>query len=359
MYVTKLELTDFRNYEKASVEFSKGTNIIYGKNAQGKTNLLEAICMFSYGRSPRVRHDREMVRFSADAANMLLEFEDAERHYKVVVRIMKDGRKLIKINNVAITKLSRLMRYLNTVMFSPEDLELVKGSPGARRRFVDTAVSQLYPAYMRTLSEYHKALAEKNSLLKQLALTHSTDTSTLDVWNTLLAASGIKLMRSRAAFIEKIGAAAADIQCDISGEILELRYAPSIEAETEEDLYAAFTAAAERELRAGASVVGVQRDDIRFTIDGGSAARYGSQGQQRTAVLAVKLAQAEYIKEVRGEYPVMLLDDIMSELDGARRAYLAERIRDKQVIITCTDRETVAADSGKLFYVESGHVREV
>ncbi len=357
MHVKKLTLSDFRNYASARVDFSEGTNIIYGDNAQGKTNLLEAVYLFSQGRSARAKFDREMIRFGADAATLMLEFEDSEREYKILIRLLKNGKKLIKINNVQVNRLSRLMSCFNAVMFSPEDLGLVKGAPGMRRKFLDSAISQLYPSYLSGLAEYHKILAQKNSLLKQMAKTGRTSDPTMEIWNEAMAKSGIGLMKARRSFTLKCGEFAAKVHKEISAEELRLEYAPNSEAETAEELYEIFCRGLEREVRMGAAQYGIQRDDIRVMIDGKNAAFYGSQGQQRTAVLSMKLAQADCIYEIRGEQPVMLLDDIMSELDKGRRAYLAERIRGKQVIITCTDREDVA-DTGRLYYVKGGTVKE-
>ena len=356
MYVNKITLSDFRNYERAEAEFSRGTNIIYGSNAQGKTNLLEAVYMFSQGRSPRTKFDRELIRFGADMAAASLEFEDSRRRYRIVMKILKNGKKLIKINNVPVARLSRLMNYLNVVMFSPGDLDIVKGAPGIRRKFMDSAVSQMYPSYLNDLIEYHKTLSQKNSFLRQMKKSNIKSDPTLDIWNEGLAAVGARIAASRRQFVKKIGSLAQKAQKEISGEILEISYIPNISAETAEEMLEFLRANAEREIELGASNYGIQRDDMRFVINGANAALFGSQGQQRTAVLSLKLAQADYIKAEKDEYPVMLLDDIMSELDFKRRAYLAGRIRDKQVILTCTDPEVTAENTGRRFYVEKGTI---
>ena len=275
------------------------------------------------------------------------------------MRITRTGRKSININHVPILKLSRLMSYLNVVMFSPEDLDLVKGSPNARRRFIDSSLSQLYPAYLSALIEYNRALAQKNSLLKMLRGSGRDTDPTLSVWNETLAENGVKIMRARIDFTERIGAAAAAIQSEISGETLNISYQPSIKLEelSKEAVLGYLTARERREIEMASSQYGVQRDDLYIAVNEREAKLFSSQGQQRTAALAMKIAQAEYIKDIKGEYPVLLLDDIMSELDINRRMYLSERIRDKQVLITSTDTDLIEKNTEtKLFHIENGRL---
>lgn len=358
MFVRKLYLRDFRNYEEEELELAPLTNIIYGNNAQGKTNILEAVYLFAQGRSHRAKTDKELVRFGSEFATLKLDFSDKERDYSAKMQIAGNGKKAVRVNHVAIPKLSRLMNYLNVVMFSPEDLSIVKGSPSGRRRFADSAISQLYPSYMSALAEYNKTLIQKNSLLKAMRLS-GVGADTLSVWNCQLAAAAVKVMRSRMDFVERIGRAAAAIQEEISGETLSMRYAPNIRIEdvTETAVLDFLESRAGRERDAGASLYGVQRDDIEITVNGRDAKLFASQGQQRTAALSMKIAQSEYINDIKGEYPVLLLDDIMSELDINRRMYLSERIRDKQVLITSTDTDIVNGGTAtRLFRIDSGKV---
>ncbi len=359
MYIKKLTLQSFRNYAAAELEFSPGTNFIYGNNAQGKTNILEAVYLFAQGRSHRAKTDKELIRFGDDAARLAIEFSDSRRSYSGMMRITKNGRKSISMNHVHITKLSRLMNYLNVVMFSPEDLDLVKGSPNARRRFIDSSISQMYPAYLAALMEYHKALNQKNSLLKLMRQRGKTSDMTLSVWNDSLAEHGEKIMKMRAVFIERINDAAGRIQSEISGEKLYIKYLPSIKLAqvSKESIYEYLTERERRETEAAASQYGIQRDDIEIFVDDREAKLFSSQGQQRTAALSMKIAQSEYINELKGEYPVLLLDDIMSELDINRRMYLSERIRDKQVLITSTDTDLADRSTDtRLFRIEHGTV---
>lgn len=356
MYISSLTLQSFRNYDKERIEFSPHTNVIFGDNAQGKTNILEAIYMFAQGKSHRARTDKELIAFGKHFAKIGIEFHDADRDYSGLMQLSRGGKKSIKINHVQIKKLSMLMNYLNVVMFSPEDLDLVKGSPTNRRRFVDAAVSQLNPPYLVSLIDYHKALAQKNSLLKELRRKGRQSDVTLSVWNEQLAEAGVKIMKYRREFLESLNGFASDIQKEISGEELKISYAPNIHGEvTADEFYDLLEANQKREIELTSAVIGVQRDDMAISVNGREARIYGSQGQQRTAALSAKIAQADYIESKKDEYPVLLLDDIMSELDVRRRLYLAEKIRGKQVFITCTDTDLIdSTDETRLFHVKGG-----
>ena len=360
MKIKRLTLNNFRNYGAEDISFGNGTNVIYGNNAQGKTNILEAVYLFCQGRSYRTRTDAELITFGEQYARVQMEFEDAERSHKAFMQLDRSGRKLIKVNNVQIKKLSRLMSYFNAVLFSPEDLELVKGSPGVRRRFMDASMSQLYPAYLLSLMTYHKALAQKNSLLKDLKRRGRAGDDTLSVWNAALAEEGARLMQYRSAFVEKINTLSGAVADEISGEKTELKYQSGINISeyTTQAYYDYLQAHTAYETELGASRFGIQRDDISVMMNGKDARLFSSQGQQRTAALAMKIAEADYINGVRGEYPVLLLDDIMSELDINRRRYLWDRIKDRQVLLTCTDMETVKDSGTYVFYVENGSVKE-
>ena len=359
MYIKQLKLKSFRNYDEAVFDFSPRTNVIYGNNAQGKTNILEAVYLFSQGRSHRTKTDRELITFGEEFTRLSLGFATEKRDYTADMRITKTGRKSININHVPILKLSKLMSYLNVVMFSPEDLDLVKGSPNARRRFMDSSLSQMYPAYLSSLIEYGKALNQKNSLLKMLRASGKTSDPTLSVWNEALAENAVKIMSARIEFIEQINEAAAAIQSEISGEMLSIAYQPSIRCEelSKDAVLLYLTARERREIEMASSQYGIQRDDLEIDVNGREAKLFASQGQQRTAALSMKIAQGDHIKKIRGEYPVLLLDDIMSELDINRRMYLSERIRDKQVLITSTDTDLIDKTTDtKLFHIKDGRI---
>lgn len=352
MEVKTLRLINFRNYEDETISFCPGTNLIYGDNAQGKTNLLEAVCMFSQGRSKRAKSDSELIRFGEKKYTLEMTFSDSARDYNAVIMSSADGRKNIRINNVAIARLSQLMSYFNVVMFSPAELDIIKGSPAVRRRFLDEAISQMSPKYMSQLSRYYKILSEKNGLLKQLRVKGVQHDTMLTVWNEQLAAAGSEISQRRRSFIERIGASAAEMQKEISGEKLEIIYQPSLTAET---FFEKAEQNQQREIEFGAALVGIQRDDIKIKVADKDSRLYASQGQQRTAVLSLKLAQTEYINDEKGEYPVILLDDIMSELDINRRRYLAGKIKGRQVLITTTDAEEKSGDT-RYYKIEKGRV---
>ena len=359
MYISSLTLTNFRNYSKEKIEFSPHTNVIYGDNAQGKTNILEAVYIFSQGRSHRAKTDGELIRFGEEFAKLGLEFHDTERDYKALLQIIKNGKKNIRINGVQITRLSMLMNYLNAVMFSPEDLTLVKGSPSSRRRFMDSAISQLYPRYLPSLIDYHKALAQKNSLLKTLKTSGAHSDTMLSVWNEQLATEAEKIIKYRLEFIKLISDFASRVQSEISKETLEISYHAGVKCDAYDrnTIYDYFERNQRREIALASAQVGVQRDDLIISVNGKDARLYGSQGQQRTAALSMKIAQADYIENTKNEYPVLLLDDIMSELDAHRRGYLAERIRGRQVLITSTDTDLkFSTDRTKLIHIKGGTV---
>lgn len=359
MIVKSLSVANFRNYEKQEIAFCEDTNVIFGDNAQGKTNILEAIYLFSHGKSHRTKSDAELIKFGANFSRIAIEFSDKDRDYRAVMQLAGGGKKSVKINNVPITKLSMLMRYLNVVMFSPEDLEIIKGAPQVRRRFLDEAISQLYPVYLKTLISYHKNLAQKNALLKKLKFSGKADDPMLSVWNEQIAEDGSRIMEFRKKFTEEISEFAREIHRNITGENLDLVYTPSVECDiiNKENFLAKLTASAGREIENGSSLYGIQRDDLRLFINEKEVRIFASQGQQRTAVLSLKMAQMENINAVRGEYPVLLLDDIMSELDISRRKFLTDKIKGKQVIITCTDIEDAGdAEKTKTFRVKNGAV---
>lgn len=361
MYIKHLRVENFRNYKFAEIDLSPETNIFYGNNAQGKTNILEACYLFSHGRSHRAKYDTELIRFGENLFTVKMTFADSEREYNADIKINKESKKAIRINNVPITKLSELMSYLNVVMFEPDDLELIKGSPTARRRFIDEALSQLYPNYLVNLINYNKTLLQKNALLKTLRGSGVKSDPMLSAWNEQLAHYGTAVTKYRREFLEKLSWYAGEIHKQIAKEEFNLSYQPNIPVgegdSAKEEFLKKLEGSAEREIETGLSQYGIQRDDFKVTVDGKEARIFGSQGQQRTCVLTLKLAQTEHIKSIKGEYPVLLLDDIMSELDINRRRFLAERIKDKQVLITCTDIDDVGTKGqSRVFKISNGTI---
>ena len=356
MYVKELRLSGFRNYKEESFSFCSGTNIIYGNNAQGKTNALEAVYLFSIGKSFRTQQDRELIRFDETFTKIDVCFDDAQRENEIEIVVRRDRKKQIKINGVPINKMGELIGCFTVVLFSPDELNLTKGSPNARRRFLDIAVSQMRPKYYHLLRRYNKVLEQRNNLIKKLRHTNDeTLKETLGVWNEKLSDYGMAVVTYRKKFVEALKTYAKEIHLEISGEEFGLAYKTGFSSK--EEFLEKLNHSLNRELEMGFTLYGPHRDDLDIDIGGKDIKTYGSQGQHRSAVLALKLAQADLIFEDTGEYPVLLLDDIMSELDAGRRSYLSGKIKNKQVIITCTDAEDLPESANaKLIHIENGKI---
>ncbi len=351
MYIKSLTLKNFRNYEEQSLLFDEKTNIFLGNNAQGKTNLLESLYLFSMGKSFRTNQDLELIRFGEEYTKAELIFCDRKREHTLEIIILRDKKKQIKINGLTISRLSELMGHLTVVLFYPEELGLVKEGPYIRRRFMDVAISQLRPQYYHILGRYHRVVEQRNRLIKKIRQNGSGELlDTVSVWNEQLATLGCELMQDREEFMARLNALAQKTHFDASGEKLSVVYKPRFESKEAflEKLKTSF----DRELEQGYTLYGPHREDFEIYINDKEAKVFGSQGQQRSAVLSLKLAQADLLFEEYGEYPVLLLDDIMSELDAQRRSYLVGKIPDKQVFITCTEVDAILR--GKVFAVSKG-----
>lgn len=346
MLVNQLEVKNFRNIENAGFEPCEGVNIIYGENAQGKTNLLEAIWLFTGCRSFRGSRDNEVISFNSTKANLYMDFYAFDRQQSASLEI-SEGRKFI-LNGVKMKSSSQIMGEFLCVVFSPVHLSLVKDGPYERRRFLDVAISQLKPKYGITLSQYNKAIAQRNILLKDVAY-HSELYDTLDIWEDRIAFFGSEIIRQRLGYINKLSLYTDEIYSGLSNERekLEIGYLQQaiIEGDSKQELYenlkAQLYASRKNDLITGSTSVGPHRDDLSIKIDRLSARSYGSQGQQRSAALALKLGEAAVIKSFSGEQPVALLDDVMSELDVGRQNYILNHIKDWQVFITCCDPANV------------------
>lgn len=341
MFVEQVFLSNFRNYEAGNVRFKEGTNVIYGANACGKTNILESIYIMSTTRSHRGAKESEMIKFGNDFAKIAAKFYSHGREHKAEIDIFSDKKKRIKINGVVANKTSQLMGYLNTVIFCPEDLKLVKGSPGVRRKMLDLGICQLRQKYFHSLSAYYKILEQRNKLLKE-----NPESDMLWVWDEKLVESGTDIIWYRNSFIERLNEKIKKIIYEICNESIELIYdcgflisdfkdKECIKKSFEEELNKNLL----REKKFGMSLVGPHRDDFKIILNGNEAKFYASQGQQRTIALAIKMAEVELIKDDMGERPVLLLDDVLSELDENRRGYILNKIKNIQVIITCTDKD--------------------
>lgn len=356
MYVKKLKLSGFRNYKSEEFEFLPDTNILYGNNAQGKTNALEALYIFSIGKSFRMQQDRELINLSENFTRLSVEYEDKTRTNEIEIVIRRDRKKQIKINDIPISKMGDLIGKFTVILFSPDELNLTKGSPNARRRFLDIAISQLRPKYYHILRQYNKVLEQRNNLIKKLRVTSNNSAKeTLFVWNEKLAEYGMAIIEYRKNFIEKLQEFSKKIHFEISGENFEIKYKSAFSSK--EEFKKKLDESIDKEIEQGFTMYGPHRDNLDIFTENKDIKTYGSQGQHRSAVLALKLAQADIIYEESGEYPVLLLDDIMSELDFSRRAYLVSKIKNRQVIITCTDADEIGVDkNANLIHIEDGKI---
>lgn len=358
MEVTGVTLKNFRNIANADVTLDGGVNIFFGENAQGKTNFLEAIYVCSTGRSQRTKYDRELVLFGEKEAHVRL-YVKRENNLsdRIDAHIKISERKGIAVNGIAVKKSSELFGTLYTVIFSPDDLQLIKSAPSERRKFMDMQLAQLDPVYCDALSQYYRVLKHRNNLLKNIQKNPSLK-ETLFAWDSQLVQYGCKLIKERRKFIEKISDIASLRHKFISDgkEELSLEYCADI---TEEAFEEKLKEATERDIFSGTTNYGPHRDDIEFVINGSNARIYGSQGQQRTAALCAKLAQVDIIESETNQKPVLLLDDVLSELDEKRQYFLMDCINDIQTVITCTGIEdTIKKYTGKakLFKVEKGNI---
>ena len=363
MEAKKLTLTDFRNYIAQTVEFGSGINILLGDNAQGKTNILEAVYLFSMGKASRAHRDVELIRHGQDQAKLSLEFFDGERDCTADIILYKNRRKTVTLNEVPIRKNSELVGRFRVVYFGPEYLGLVKEGPKMRRRNFDILISQLRPRYFSALSDSKKLVDSKNALLKM----DKPNLAMLEIINEKLAGVSAELIAYRSEYVRKIGKHAAALQKEISGgqEVLELKYLSCVGdvtgMETHEikgRLLQKFADSQKRELDARETVVGPHREDIAYFINDQDAKLYASQGQQKSVVLSQKLSEVALIAEETGDLPILLLDDIMSELDKKRRSFILNHIRNMQILITCTDVDGFQMDGEvTLFRVEEGRVQ--
>ena len=337
MIIESIELKNYRNYENLQLELSPGTNIFYGDNAQGKTNILESVYVCCTTKSHKGSKDKEMIRFGEDEAHIKLTVRKQDVPYRIDMHLKKNKAKGIAINGIPIRKASELFGIVNVVFFSPEDLNIIKNGPAERRRFLDLELCQLNKLYVHGLIQYNRVVTQRNKLLKELSF-HPEYEETLDIWDLQLAQYGRQVIEYRTDFVKQLNEMIVGIHNQLSGgkEHLEIFYEPNVEAEKLED---ALEKNRDSDLRQRTTGIGPHRDDISFIINGIDIRRFGSQGQQRTAALSLKLAEIELVKYLVKDYPVLLLDDVLSELDGSRQEHLLAGIDHIQTMITCTGLE--------------------
>lgn len=365
MIIKSIELKNFRNYEDLNISFDKGTNILYGDNAQGKTNVLEAAYMSGTTKSHKGSKDKEMIRFNEQEAHIRTVVEkkqpgtDVMKEYQIDMHLKQSRSKGIAINQIPIKKASELFGILNMVFFSPEDLNIIKNGPAERRRFSDSELCQLDKIYLSDLTNYNKILNQRNKLLKDMVYRPDLG-DTLPIWDMQLVETGKKIIRRRKQFIEELNEIVHGIHYKISGgkEELFLKYEPNIDDIFFED---ELNRAKQKDIKTCMTSVGPHRDDMLFSIGDIDIRKFGSQGQQRTSALSLKLSEIELVKKTIHDTPVLLLDDVLSELDSNRQNYLLNSISDIQTLITCTGLDEFVKNRfqiNKVFQVVEGEVFE-
>lgn len=346
MFIKNIKIENFRNYENQLIEFNKNINIIYGNNAQGKTNILEAIFFSAFGKSFRTSKEKQVIMKEKDFFKIHTEFQKKDREGNVDIFLGND--KSISVNGVKLNKLSELLGNINIVIFSPEDINLLKDESAVRRKFLDMMISQLRKNYIYNLNNYKKNLEQKNNYLKSRNISDDM----LDVYDEKLAEYSENVYQYRNEFIEKIKEKIKEIHSNITDEDISIVY--KTDCESKEKCLEKLKKNREKDKYRGFSSVGCHRDDFKILINGDEVDIYGSQGQNRTAILSLKMAELEVINEEIGEYPILLLDDFMSELDQERITNFLKSINNIQVIITCTEK--IDLENSTNFYVNNGEI---
>lgn len=359
MIIESVELKNFRNYDKLKINFDKNINILYGDNAQGKTNILEALYLSGTSKSHRSNQDKDMIQFEKDEAHIRTVVLKNDLSYQIDMHLKKNKSKGIAINKIPIKKAANLFEIVNYVFFSPEDLNIIKNGPSQRRRFIDLLLCQMDKLYLYDLSKYNKILNNRNRLLKDIQYKNDL-MDTLSVWDMQLLEYGKKIMQKRKDLIKNINFLSCNIHKKLTGEKEELllHYEPSIQ---EDEFYETLLKNREKDIKFKNTSIGPHRDDILFQINQIDIRKYGSQGQQRTAALSLKLSEIELVKKYIKNTPILLLDDVLSELDANRQTYLLDCINDIQTIITCTGLDDFVNNRfhiDRLYKVVNGNVFE-
>ena len=359
MIIKSIELSNFRNYEHLEIHFDEKTNIIYGNNAQGKTNILEAAYVSGTTKSHKSSKDKEMIRFECEESHIKCVVEKDKKENIIDLHLKRNKNKGIAVNHVPLKKASDLFGMIHIIFFSPEDLNIIKNGPSERRRFIDSELCQLDKIYLSDLTNYNKILNQRNKLLKDINY-HPQLKETLNVWDEQLIQYGRKIIKRRKEFILEVNEIVKEIHYKISGEkeILNVSYEPNID-----DIFFADEIILNRnkDLKYGTTSVGPHRDDINMSIENIDIRKYGSQGQQRTCALSLKLSEIKLVEETIHDKPVLLLDDVLSELDSNRQNYLLNSLYDAQTIITCTGLDDFVKNRfqiNKMFEVIEGKVFE-
>lgn len=362
MYINKLLLINFRNYEYLDIDLINGVNIFVGDNAQGKTNILEAIYYCCFAKSHRTSKDKELVNWKCNEAYIKGYISKNRLDKNIEIKIFKQGKKGININKINVTKISQLIGVFNVVMFSPEDLKIVKESPSYRRKFLDMEISQINNKYYYNLVQYNKVLSERNSLLKNFNGSYDF----IDIYDKQLCSFGSYIIKSRIEYISKLNEKGEKIHFDITNgkEKIHFKYVTTIKDfhDIYNDMLKSLIESRQKDIERNTTLVGPHRDDFSIEINNINTRNYGSQGQQRTSILTIKFSSLEIIKDEIGEYPVLLLDDVLSELDENRQKYILRSVDKVQTIITCTgitDISSYLKGTSKIFNVKNGKIKDV
>lgn len=357
MNITNIKLQNYRNYENLEIDLENGLNLFVGNNAQGKTNLLESIYVSSHGKTYRTSKDQELIKFGADFLSIEIKMDKADREENIKIRITNNKEKIIEINNLKIKKLSDLVGYIKVITFKPEDLLLIKEGPNNRRKFLDSEISQIDTYYMQNLQKYNRALLQKNNYLKN---TRDINVDELSIWNSQLATYGSEIIKIRRKFIEEINELINPIHRNITSEkeIIKMIYEENV---SEDNILEKLEKSISQDIKYKSSQLGPHRDDFSFTINDIDVKKFGSQGQQRTSILSLLFSQIELIKNKTGELPILLLDDVLSELDEKRQMKMIEYINRMQTILTCTeikDEIKNKLDIKKIYYINEGKIQK-
>ncbi|WP_156627821.1 DNA replication/repair protein RecF [Clostridium tertium] len=359
MFIKKIQMLNYRNYKSLNITLGKNVNVFMGDNAQGKTNILEAIYYCAFAKSHRTSKDKELINWDSENAYISVLVGKDRLDKNIDINILKDGRKAIRINKIKVSKIGELFGNFNVVMFSPEDLRIIKDSPGVRRRFIDMELCQLNSKYYYNLVQYNKILNERNVLLKNKKL----DKDILDIYDIQLAKFGSDIIRERLKYINKLNYYGKNIHRDISSgkEDVEFKYISTVKdfENIENNFYDLLSKNRSKDIDKGSTSIGPHRDDFTVLINDIDTKSFGSQGQQRSAVLTIKFSSLKIIKELTSEYPVLLLDDVLSELDFNRKRYILSTIGEIQTIITCTGIEDLTNyldESSRVFKVKNGDI---
>ena len=358
MYIKKVKLENFRNYDNLEVDFKKDFNLIYGNNAQGKTNILESIYIAAIGKSFQTSQDKELIKIGKEKAKVEIEFEKGDREGKIAYEI--NDKKTFYINGIKQKRVSDIIGKLNIVLFYPDNINIIKGGPQERRKFLDIMISQLKPNYLHLLNRYKQTLEQRNSYLKQIKFDNKRK-DMLEIWDERLAELSFQIYKYRNEYIEKMSEKIEEIHNKITNcgqlqEKISIKFITS--GKNKSEFYNNLVKNRENDIRKGYTSTGSHRDDFDILINNIKVNIYGSQGQQRTAVLTLKLTELNIIYEEIGEEPILLLDDFMSELDENRRNNLTTAIDNNQVFITCTDKIIVEEKNNTVYYIENAKLKK-